>query len=170
MNDAGKVCERLVEFEKRAAALYLSFAHRFTDNKDLGWFWLAMSMEERQHAQFLEFCGCEQLLSLGLPKDSSVQALAKLLSNLEERAGKENLSIDDAFLIAAELEGSEINDVFAGAVRPVEGTLHVMRKKIEVMVADHMETLIEGARKLGVSAPTLARMAEVKRREAPETG
>jgi len=170
MRDTAKVFARLVEFESRAAALYLGFAHRFTDNKDLSWFWLAMSMEERQHAQFLEFCGAERLLAAGLPEDSEVQALAELLSNLEERAGKEKLSADDAFLIAAELEGSEINDVFAGVVQPVVGTLHLMRKKIEVLIPNHMQTLIEGARQLGASAQTLARMAAVKRREPPSTG
>ena len=170
MNDAAKTCARLVEFEECAASLYSSFARRFTDNKDLSGFWLAMSMEEKQHAQFLEFCGCEQLVAAGLPEDNAVQVLAELLSNLEERASRENLSVDEAFLIAAELEGSEINDIFAGVVRPVEGTWHIMRKKIEVLVSDHMQTLVEAARKFGASASTLARMAEVKRREAHKTG
>jgi len=168
MKDAAKTCARLVEFEERAASLYLSFARRFTDNKDLSWFWLQMSMEERQHAQFLEFCGCEQLLAAGLPEESAVQALAKLLSDLEERAAQKNLPVDDAFLIAAELEGSEINDVYAGVVRPIEGTWHIMRKKIETLVSDHMQTLIKAARKFGASAPTLAMLDEVQRREPPK--
>jgi hypothetical protein len=129
-----------------------------------------MSMEERQHAQFLRFCGCEKLLVAGVPDRSRVQALAKLLSNLEERAGQKNLSVDDAFLIAAELEGSEINAVYAGVVKPIEGTWYIMRKKIETLLSDHMHTLIRAARKFGASAPTLARLAEVEKLERPKAG
>jgi hypothetical protein len=170
MKEVAKTCARLVEFEERAASLYLGFARRFTDNKDLSWFWLEMSMEERQHAQFLKFCGCEELLVSGVPDRSRVQTLANLLSSLEERAGQKNLSVDDAFLIAAELEGSEINDIYAGVVKPIEGTWYIMRKKIETLLSDHMQTLIRAARKFGASAPTLARLAEVEKLERPKAG
>ena len=169
MKDAPKTCARLVEFEDRAASLYLTFARQFRDNKELSWFWLGMSMEERQHSQFLEFCDCEQLLTKGMPDDTAVQALAKLLTDLEGRAGKESLSVDEAFLIAAELEGSEINDVYAGVVKPIEGTWYIMRKKIETLISDHMKNLIEAARKFGASASTLARLAEIEGREAPKS-
>jgi hypothetical protein len=170
MKDASTICARLKEFEERAASLYMGFARRFTDHKDLSWFWLQMSMEERQHAQFLEFCGCEQLVTAGLPEESTVQALGKALSNLEVRAGQENLSVDEAFLIAAELEGSEINDVYAGVIKPIEGTLYIMRKKAETLVSGHMQTLIKAAHQFGVSAPALARLDELQRREPLKAG
>ena len=170
MKDADTTCARLAEFEERAASLYLTLARRFTDNADLSWFWLQMSGEERQHAQLLEFCGCEHLVAKGLPDQGTVQALSTLLGSLEERVGREDLSLDDAFLIAAELEGSEINDVYAGVVRPIEGTWYIMRKKIETLVSDHMGTLVEAARKFGASAPTLARLAEISRRDTPRAG
>jgi hypothetical protein len=168
LKDAAQTCARLVEFEGRAASIYMGFARRFTDNTDLSLFWLEMSSEEKQHAQFMEFCGCEQLLAKGLPDPSAVQALANLLSSLEKRASQENLSVDDAFLIAAELEGSEINDVYAGVIKPVEGTAHIMRKKVETLGSDHMQTLTKAARKFGASAPTLARLAEIEQHEVPE--
>ncbi len=167
MKDVSKTCARLVDFEERAAALYLNFSRRFEDNKDLSWFWMEMSLEERQHAQLLQFCGCQQLVKQGLPDTATVQALAKLLENLEERASAKQVSLDEAFLIAAELEGSEINDVYAGVVKPIPGTWYIMRKKIETLVSDHMEALIKAARKFGVSAPTLARLTADKPREDP---
>jgi len=165
MKDATRTCARLVGFEERAASLYLTLARRFADNKDLSWFWLTMSMEEKQHAQLLEFCGCEQLVEQGLPEKSTVQALATLLGNLEERAGQKDLSLDEAFLLAAELEGSEINDVYAGVIKPIQGTWYIMRKKIETLLSDHMEPLVKAARKFGASATTLARLSELKRPE-----
>jgi hypothetical protein len=170
MKNAVTTCARLAEFEQRAASLYLTLARRFKENADLSWFWLQMSMEEKQHAQLLEFCGCEHLVLEGLPDQRIVQSISKLLGGLEERAGRPDLSVDDAFLIAAELEGSEINDVYAGVVRPIQGTWYIMRKKIETLVSDHTRSLVEAARKFGASMPTLARLAEVRRRDTPKVG
>jgi hypothetical protein len=164
IKDAARVCTALVKLEERAALLYQALARRFDNNKELSWFWFEMSMEERQHAQLLEFCGCEYLVSEGLPERKAIQSLSKLLTHLEARASRKNLSVDDAFLIAAELEASEINDVYAGIVKPIQGTWYIMRKKIETLITDHMQTLIRAARKFGVSAPALAELAEIKRR------
>jgi hypothetical protein len=170
MTDASKTCERLIDFEERAAGLYLTLARRFVDKKDLSWFWLEMSMQERQHALLLDFCGCEQMLAAGMPDRDKVRTLSDLLSRLEERAGRKNLSVDDAFLIAAELEGSEINDIYAGLIGPIQGTLYVMRKKIETLIPDHMQTLIRGARKFGVSPSTVGKLVRIKRREPAKAG
>ena len=48
------------------------------------------------------------------------------------------MSVDEAFLIAAELEGSEVNDICSQVIGPIQGTWYVMRKKIETLVPDHM--------------------------------
>jgi hypothetical protein len=106
----------------------------------------------------------------GLPGRTTIQRLANLLGTLEKRAHVKNLSVDDAFLIAAELESSEINDVFSGLIKPVQGTWYNMRKKVETLLSDHMQTLVRAARKFGASPPTLARLVEIKRREAAKAG
>jgi hypothetical protein len=168
MRETMRISDRLAEFEERAAAIYLTFARRFHDRNDLSGFWLRMSAEERQHGQFLRFCGCETLLVEGLPENSVVQEIAKLLSDLEERASPENLSLDETFLIAAELEDSEINEVYAGVVRPVVGTSHVIRKKTETLISDHMTALAAAARQFGASALTLEKLAEMEHRKAPQ--
>jgi hypothetical protein len=121
-------------------------------------------MEERQHALLLAFCGSEEMVVRGLPDKNRIRKLSDLLDSLEERATKKDLSVDDAFLIAAELESSEINDIYLGVIGPVQGTWYVMRKKVETLIPDHMQKLVRGARKFGVSPPTIARLVEIKRR------
>jgi hypothetical protein len=166
MENTAKICSRVVEFEERASSLYLELARRFRDKSQLSWFWLEMSMAERQHALLLHFCACENMVREGLPDKNAIEKLANLFKNLEKRAGQKDVSVDDAFLIAAELEGSEINDIYAGVIGPVHGTSHIMKKKIETLIPDHVQSLIHGARKFGVSPATVARMVEITRAEA----
>ena len=69
-------------------------------------------------------------------------------------------AIDGAFLIAAELESSEVNAIYARLVGPVKGTPYIMRKKIETLGSNQMHSLIRGARKFRVTAPTMARLIQ----------
>ena len=160
-----KACRCLVGFEERAAAIYLNLARRFAKDRDLSWFWLEMSMEERQHAVLLEFCGCEDLLGKNMPDRSTVHQLSNLLDGLEERANAKKISIDDAFLIATELEASEINGIYARLIGPVRGTPYILRKKIEALGPDHLQSLIRGAKRFRVMPETMARLLEMKRQE-----
>jgi hypothetical protein len=161
MMSTSSICKSLVEFEERAATLYLALARRFTENKELSWFWLEMGMQERQHAMLLEFCGCEQLFSSNLPDRTTIEDLSNLFTGLEARAHKQDLSLDEAFIIGAELEASELDNIYARLVRPVQGTWYLVRKKIETLIPDHMQTLLNGARTFGVSGPALAKMMEM---------
>lgn len=160
-----KACRCLVGFEERAAAIYLNLARRFAKDRDLSWFWLEMSMEERQHAVLLEFCGCEDLLGKNMPDRITVRQLSDLLDRLEERANAKRISIDDAFLIATELEASEINGIYGRLIGPVRGTPYILRKKIEALGPDHLQSLIRGARRFRVTPETMARLVEMKRQE-----
>jgi hypothetical protein len=47
---------KFVEFEKRAAGIYLELAQRFSKNPKLSSFWLDMATHEKQHAELLQFC------------------------------------------------------------------------------------------------------------------
>jgi hypothetical protein len=165
MTRMNKHSRNLVRFAERAAAIYMNFARRFARNRELSWFWLEMSTEERKRAVLLEFCGCEDLLSVRMPDRRSIQTLSDLLRRLERKAGRRNLLLDDAFLIAAELETSEINDIYARLIGPVIGTPYIMRKKVETLAVDHLQSLIRGARKFRVSAPTKGRLIDLQREE-----
>ena len=165
MNKMNKTCRCLVGFEERAAALYLSLARLFAQNRNLSWFWLEMSMEEREHAVLMQFCGCEDLFAGKMPDRRAVGELSDLFNNLEQRASQRHLSIDDAFLIAAELEASEVNAIYTRLVGPVKGTPYIVRKKIETLGSNHMQSLIRGARRFRVTAPTMAKLIQLKNEE-----
>ena len=152
-----------VGFEERAAAIYLDFARRFRDNAELSWFWLGMCMAERQHALVLEFCECQHLLNDEPPEDSAVtRSLSELFHDLENRAAKTDLPVEDAFTIAAELEGSEINAIYNRLVGPAQGTEYFTRKKIETLGVNHHQLLVENARKFGVRASVIERMMQLE--------
>jgi hypothetical protein len=160
MNDPKATNRSLVAFEDRSAALYMKLARLFAESRELSWFWLEMAMEEKQHAVLLDFCDAEQLLQKP-PDSDAIQRLSKMLAGLEERADRRDLSLDEAFLIAAELEASELNTTYASLIRSIHGTDYILRRKIETLIPDHMKSLLEAAGKFGVSAPTMARMVEL---------
>jgi hypothetical protein len=142
-----------VEFENRAAAIYMGLARRFRDNRDLSWFWLGMSMAERQHAVVLGFCECQQLPGNNASADiASTRDLSELFRDLEKRVAQPDLSVDDAFTIAAELEKCEINAIYDRIVRSTPGTSYLIRKQIETLGANHPHILAKAARKFGASA------------------
>jgi hypothetical protein len=155
-----------VEFERRAAAIYLSLARRFRDNAELSSFWLGMRAAEEQHAVVLAFCECQHLLdddATGDPPDP--RELSGLFRNLEVRVARPELSIDDAFMIAAELEGSEINAIYEHFLRPTHGTPYFIRKKIETLGVNHPRILAQAAKRFGVSAPVLERLTQLDHEE-----
>jgi hypothetical protein len=164
MKNIDKRCVDLIGFEERAASLYLNFARRFVENRNLSWFWLEMSMEEKQHALFLQFCAGEQMI-LNLPDRAAIRKLDERFGSLEKRASQENLSVDEAFLIAAELEASEVNDIYKQLIGPVRGTLYIIKKKIQTLVPEHLQALIRGARKFHVSKSTMATLSELEHQE-----
>jgi len=159
-------CQSLVRFEERAAAIYMNFAHRFADSRELASYWLELSIEDNDHAVLLQFCEYEDLFSEKTPDRAEVRSLSHLFSGLERRAGRKNLSVDDAFLIAGELEASEINTIYTRLVAPVKGTLYVARKKAQTLEVNHVQSLIREARKFRLSPPTIARLVHLKRLSA----
>jgi hypothetical protein len=151
-----------VDFEKRAAAIYLGVARRFRDNSELSWFWLGMSMAEQQHALILAFCEGQNLLRNGPSEESQeTRDLRERFNLLESLAAQKDLSIDGAFLIAAELETSEINAIYERFVRPVQGTSYFTRKKIETLGVNHPAILMNAAKKFGVSRQVFEKLTQL---------
>ena len=121
-------------------------------------------MAEKQHALVLAFCASQQLLGDNSPADAKVtRNLSEFFSDLENRAARKDLSVDDAFMIATELESSEINAIYDRLVRPAQGTSHLTRKKIETLGVNHARILVKAARRFGVSAPVLEKLTQLER-------
>jgi len=161
MRNSAQTYKTFVLLEERAASLYLDLAVRFLDNTDLSWFWVEMSIEEKRHVGLLQFCLREQIATRTPPDQHIVRRLRSLFRILEKRAAAPHLTVDDAFLIAADLEGSEINPAYANLISPISGPWYIMREKIETSVPGHMDGLIQGARRFGVSLSTMARLVDI---------
>src|SRR5688572_29891378 len=170
MKNIARIYKTYVEFEERAASLYCDLAVRFQDNTDLSWFWVEMSIEEKQHAGLLQFCLREHIATREPPDRGAQRRLANHFAKLELRAAAPDLTVDDAFLIAGDLEASEINSIYTQLISPIQGPWYIMRKKIESSIPHHMDELIDGARRFGVSESTLARLAELGGRAFREAG
>ena len=161
MKNKARIYQNYVEFGERAASLYLDLAVRFMNDTDLSWFWIEMGMEEKQHAGLLQFCLREHIATRELPDRGARRRLANHFAKLEKRAAVPDLTVDDAFLIAGDLEASEINTIYTRLISPIRGPWYIIRKKIESSVPDHMDGLIEGARRFGLSQSTMAKLADL---------
>jgi hypothetical protein len=120
-----------------------------------------MSMEEKQHAGLLQFCLREHIATRELPDKGARRRLGNHFAKLEKRAAAPDLTVDDAFLIAGDLEASEINTIYTRLISPVRGPWYIMRKKIESSMPDHMDGLIEGACRFGVSQSAMAKLSNL---------
>ena len=156
-----KVYETYISFEERSAAMYLDLSIRFFENPELSWFWVEMAMEEKQHAGMLQHCREASVYAIELPDKKQLRELKNVFQRLERRLSDDNLSLDEAFAAATELEGSEINDIYSKLTSPINGQAHVLRRKMQLSVASHFDRLAEGARRFGASAQTQQRLAEM---------
>jgi hypothetical protein len=148
--------EQFVNFEEKAAAIYLRMASRFSpENPELSSFWLDMGMQEKQHAGLLQFCIAEELFAHNLPSEKDIEDIATAFTTLLARASDPNLTIVEAFRIALEVETSEVNAIYDKLTTPVHSSMYLLRRKVATSLPDHIGHLLEEARKCGVSGEML---------------
>src|SRR5262249_13103858 len=129
---------RFIEFEEKAAAIYLKLASHFSDDRRLGPLWLDMAMEEKQHAGLLQFCVSERLFSPKLPSDAEINKFAALFRILEKQAASPSVKVNEAFNIAAELEGSEVNAIYSYLTSPLHASMYLLKRKIVASPSKHI--------------------------------
>jgi len=157
------IYRRFIQFEDKAADIYLRFASRFSsENRELSAFWLEMAMEEKQHAVLLRFCQAEKWFAPNLPTRNEIRKFAALFRNLENLAGKRDLSRSDAFAIAAELEDSEVNAIYGHLTTPLHASPYLLKKKMAASPFDHGTHLMAAAKKFGVPAATVKKLDRLK--------
>jgi rubrerythrin len=159
-----------IRFEERSASLYLELSVRFFDKPDLSWFWVEMAMEEKQHAGMLQHCREAGVFASDAPDRGQIQRLNTLFRRLEHRVAEPQLSVDDAFDIAIELETSEINDIYSRLTAPIKGPAHIMRKKMELSAGGHFDRLQEASVKFHVSPAIRARLESLLSHSSPKSG
>jgi hypothetical protein len=156
------VYRRFLEFEERAAAIYAQFASRFSQDPKLGSFWLDMALHEKQHAGLLQFCLCDGSFASDLPDNAEIQKLGALFKRIERRAADPNLTVEEAFLLAVELETSEINVIYCHLTTGLHRSMYLLRRKIVTSLPDHVDELLEAAPKFGVGPDTLNELNRLK--------
>ena len=158
LEDSTRIYRQFVEFEERAAAIYLGFASHFFEDCELSAFWLDMGIQEKQHAGLLQFCLADRLFAAELPDAHEIEEITALFKRLEKRAADPKLEAAEAFEIAIELESSEINGIYRYLTTPLHRSTYLLRRKIALCLPDHIDELIEAARKFGLKSDTLARL------------
>jgi len=162
METPKEIYEKFIEFEERAASVYLNFASHFSKNPDLSSFWLEMGMQEKQHAGLLQFCLAEKMLAGDLPNNVTIQKVGEKFRDAETRAADPQLSVDDAFQIALELEASEVNDIYCHLTTTTHSSVYLWHRKVATLAPDHIGHLADTARKFGVGADLLRKLDHLK--------
>jgi rubrerythrin len=171
MKSPQDVYRRFIDFEEQAAAIYLRMASRFSpENLEVGSIWLDMGIQEKQHAGLLQFCLAEELFSTDLPSDKQVLETEVLFSRLTRQAANPDLSVEEAFEIAAQLESSEVNDIYDRLTTPVHASMYLLRRKIAASLPDHLEHLLKEARRLKIPQESLDRLEELMTRGRERRG
>jgi hypothetical protein len=153
------IYERFMNFEEQAASIYMRMASRFCpENQELSSLWLDMGMQEKQHAGLLEFCIAEELFAANLPTDEEIRQADSLFSRLMRQAANSELTVNEAFQIAAELEASEVNTIYCNLTTPLHGSMYLLRRKIMTSMPDHVQRLLQEAQKFGVPEDILRQL------------
>jgi rubrerythrin len=154
---------RFIEFEEKAAGIYLKLASRSSHDRRLGGLWLDMAMEEKQHAGLLQFCVSERMFSAKLPSDAEISKFAALFRKLEKRASSPSVRANEAFDIAAELEGSEVNAIYSYLTMPLHASTYLFKRKVVASPSKHIDHVVTAAKMFDVPAATLKKLEGLKR-------
>jgi rubrerythrin len=163
---ANRVYSRFIEFEERAAAIYLRLASHFSEDPKLSAFWSEMAMEEKQHAGLLQFCLAQNMFSAGLPSDREIEEINKSLDDIEHRAAAPTLKVDDAFCLAIEMENSEINSIYGRLTTALHSSRYLLQRKIVTSLPNHVDNIVKEARRFGVSETILKEAKRPKKTPA----
>jgi hypothetical protein len=158
------IYRRFIEFEERAAEIYLQFASRFSADRQLSSFWLDMAMHEKQHAGLLQFCLREELFASDLPDSVEIQKVSGLFKTLKKRGADPQLTVEEAFSIAMKLEASEINAIYCHLTTTLHSSMYLLKRKIAVSLPSHVDELVQAARKFGIRNDALKELNRLKKR------
>ena len=116
-----------MELERRTMHLYCVFESQFSEPEELRAFWFDMAQHESRHfgalalvAGLLDSASTRSLRMKTSLTAKRVQHLRRLLARLHAEAVA-GVTVERAFEIALELEGSEIEDVVLDLLRALKG-------------------------------------------------
>jgi len=107
---------RFAEIERLVSKIYFRFSHLFFPKPTLRDFWWEMAKEEEQHACILNACRAlienyeDEKLDPSVSSQKADEVKRWLLGFLSR--GVASIGIEDAFRMALEIEGSEIDVIY----------------------------------------------------------
>jgi hypothetical protein len=162
MKSPEQIYERFIEFEERAASIYVRLASHFSKNPELSSVWLDMGMQEKQHAGLLQFLLAEKLFAGNLPDEATIRKIDELFRSFELRSANPDLNIPAAFQIALEMESSEVNDIYCHLTSPTHSSTYLWHRKIETLAPGHIGYLADAARKFGAGDDVVRKLDLLK--------
>jgi hypothetical protein len=108
---------RFAEIERLVAKIYFRFSHLFIGQPELRDFWWEMAREEEQHAAILFACKAlienyeDETVDPSMSRENAEKLEDRLHSFLSR--GTPSLTAEDAFRIALDIEGSEIDTIYS---------------------------------------------------------
>jgi rubrerythrin len=157
------VYRKFVEFEERAAGIYLELASRFSKNPKLSSLWLDMATHEKQHAGLLQFCLRDGLFVPNLPDSTQIQKLSRFFKRLEKRAAEPKITVEQAFRLAIELETSEINTIYSYLTTTLHRSMYLLRRKIATSLPNHIDELLAMAANFRIGDNAAKELDRLKR-------
>lgn len=162
MKTPGQIYEKFIEFEERAASIYVRLASHFSKNAELSSFWLEMGIQEKQHAGLLQFLLAEKLFAGNLPDDATIRKIDDFFRSFESRAANPDLKIPAAFQIALEMESSEVNDIYCRLTSTTHSSTYLWHRKISTLAPGHIGYLADSARKFGAGEDVIGKLDLLK--------
>ena len=152
----------LIHCEDKSADLYLDLSIRFSQQTELSWFWIEMAMKEKQEAGLLQYCLENKTFARELPDIVEIRDLKRRLDDLVPRASDPNVTVDDAFDIAIQVETSGLPDIRSRLTTTVEAPVYVQQKKVELLVGDYSEKLRSAADRFAVSPTVRSKLVNLR--------
>lgn len=153
------------EIERLVGKIYFRFSHLLMAHAELRDFWWGMAREEEQHACILQACrGAianydEDRLDPAVSRERAAQLKAWLNAFLAR--GTPELTVDESFRIALEIESSEIDAIYSNLVRlggeQIARTMEnlgvpasIQRQKLKIALRRHCQDpeLLQAAQRL----------------------
>jgi hypothetical protein len=152
----------LIHCEDKSADLYLDLSIRFSEQMDLSWFWIEMAMKEKQQAGLLQYCLENKVFARDLPDIVEIRDVKRRLDDLGLRASDPNVTVDNAFDIAIQVETSGLPEIRSRLTTTIEAPAYVQQKKVELLGGDYSEKLRSAADRFAVSEDVRSKLAKLR--------
>lgn len=146
----------MIELEKELAALYGSWADRFSSDKEASQLFAKLSREESGHASLIEYQQRIHQKNRQFEKDVQIEptALDAMIAELRAlRTGPPPKSVSHAILIALGMETSAAETHFKNALRQANEEVARLLNSLSKEDGAHLATLKEFATKRGIPLP-----------------